>query len=115
MFGCPKKDRSEVIPPGYVPVDRINYVLKEIGFDYLAINKQSKIKEKLVDKEGRDTSKGAHMVSIDDLLAFLDKYIHKYADKSNLAKAVGYFDMDGDGQIQPGEFESMLRMRCDKS
>ena len=35
MFNCPKTNRREVIPPGYVPIDKVDYVLLELGFDYL--------------------------------------------------------------------------------
>ena len=108
MFGFPKSNRKEVIPNGYIPEDKINYVLKDIGFDYLVTLKQKKIKEKLIENPDRDKTHGDRYVSIEDLLKFLNKYIHKYSDKRVLEDAVNYFDMDKDGQIRPDELKSLL-------
>ena len=42
MFGIPKTTRSEKIPNNYIPVNKLDYVLKELGFAYIAVNKQNK-------------------------------------------------------------------------
>ena len=99
MFGIPKASRSEVIPPDYIPVGKLEYVLKELGFTYLAVNKQTKIQKNLVEKADRDLSKGQNFVHVDDFIKFLDKYIHKYTDTAKLVDAVKFFDMDNDGQL----------------
>jgi hypothetical protein len=39
MFGIPKSNRKEKIPNGYIPDDKIAYVLKDIGFEYLVVLK----------------------------------------------------------------------------
>ena len=66
------------------------------------------LKNELVDREGRDTSKGPNYISKRDLVEFLAKFFHKYTDKEKIREAIMFFDMDKDGQILPLELESML-------
>ena len=37
MFNCPKNNRREIIPAGYVPIDKVDHVLRELGFEYLVL------------------------------------------------------------------------------
>jgi hypothetical protein len=81
MFGCPKESRSEVIPNGYVPMEKLKYVLTELGFIYLATIKRDKIVKKITDLPKRDAAHGDKYVSIKDLVTVLEKYIKKYTDR----------------------------------
>ena len=56
MFNCPKNDRNEKIPAGFVPVDRLEYLLNEVGMEFLYKNKTVKLKENLIQKPDRNTS-----------------------------------------------------------
>ena len=100
MFNIPKKSKTEKIPAGFIPANRISYVLTELGFNFLATIKYLKVETELI--------KNNEMISIKEFLEYLNKYITKYTSKENLTNAINYFDMDGDGKIQPEELDSML-------
>ena len=80
MFNCPKRNRKEIIPNGFVPKDKLPYVLDEIGFSFINHKKQKQLKERLLDNPNRNTSAGHEYIDIKDILSFLEKYIKKYAD-----------------------------------
>ena len=48
MFAIPKKSKSEKIPPGIIPADRIKYVLTELGFTFLATIEYDEIEKDLI-------------------------------------------------------------------
>ena len=100
MFNIPKKSKSEVIPAGYIPANRIPFVLTELGFNFLATIKYQQVEQDLI--------KSSDMISIKDMVQYLSKYITKYTSHENLTNAINFFDMDSDGKIQPEELESML-------
>ena len=39
MFNIPKQSRSEKIPNGFIPEKKLQYVLTELGLNYLADQK----------------------------------------------------------------------------
>ena len=63
MFGFPKKSKSEVIPSGYIPTDRIRYLLNQLGFNFLTTVEETELIKKLIDKEDRDLSKGKEYIN----------------------------------------------------
>ena len=81
MYFCPRDNNKKTWPKRYVPADKIEYVLKEIGFTYIAVNKRHKIQSNLIELSDRDRSKGNDYVSFDDIKRFLEKYIIKYTQK----------------------------------
>ncbi len=81
MYFCPREKNVRSYPKRYVPADKIEFVLKEIGFTYIATNKRHKIRSNLIELDNRDRSKGNDFVSFDDIKRFLEKYIHKYTNK----------------------------------
>ena len=106
MFGMSSK--TDKIPIGYIPADKLGLVLTDLGFGYLATIEFQEVKDQLLDSQSRDTSHGPNMVSVEDLLKFLSPHIDRYTNKQELVEAVNYFDTDKDGQLQPDELESML-------
>ena len=108
MFNCPRENKSEVIPNGYVPIESLKYVLTELGFLYLALNKRDKIVRKITELPKKDESKGEKYVSIKDLVTVLDKYIKKYTNREKLIEVIKFFDPANTGQINPTELEGML-------
>lgn len=108
MFGCPKESKSEVIPNGYVPMEQLKYVLTELGFAYLAMNKRDKIIKKISELPKKDATHGDKYVSIKDLVTVLEKYIKKYTNREKLVEVIKFFDPANTGQINPTELEGML-------
>ena len=99
MYFCPRDKDKKSYPKRYVPVDKIEFVLKEIGFTYIAVNKRHKIRQNLIELDNRDRSKGNDYVCFDDIKRFLEKYIHKYTNKKKVMEAVSFFDTDNDQVI----------------
>mmetsp|Transcript_13576 Transcript_13576/g.23105 ORF Transcript_13576/g.23105 Transcript_13576/m.23105 type:complete len:119 (+) Transcript_13576:16-372(+) len=97
MFNFPKKSKQEKIPQGYIPVDRLNYVLEELGFSFLCTVEQQELHKSLIGREDRDLSMGENMLHKKDLVNFLAKYIIEYTDIEKIKEAVNFFDMDSDG------------------
>ena len=56
VFNLPRDDMKMKIPNGYFPSESTEYVISQLGFKYLSENKNSKIKERLVNLPGRDIS-----------------------------------------------------------
>jgi Ca2+-binding EF-hand superfamily protein len=108
MFNCPRENKSDVIPNGYVPIDQLKFVLLELGFNYLALNKRDKIIKKIGVLPKRDLAKGDQFISVLDLVAILGKYIKKYTDRQKLIDVIKFFDPAGTGEISPVELEGML-------
>ena len=81
VFNIPRPSKQMKIPDGYFPTESVDYIIKELGFHFLAVNEDQKIKDGLVNRAGRDTSKGKEFMSIKDLIRFLEPYIIEYTDK----------------------------------
>ena len=97
MFNIPRESKTEVIPNGFVPMDKLKFVLQDLGFTYLAINKRDKIVKKINELEKRDSSQGEKYVSNKDLVTVLSKYIIKYTDRQKLIDVIKFFDPSGSG------------------
>ena len=108
MFNIPRSNKSEKIPSGYVPMDKLEYVLKELGFVYIAVNKLDKIQKKIQSLPNRDGSYGENYVSIPDLVEVLKKKVVKYTDRQKLDSVVNFFDPGNTGTIGAEELEGML-------
>ena len=48
MFAIPKKSKSEKIPAGIIPADRMKFVLTELGFTFLATIEYDDVEKELI-------------------------------------------------------------------
>jgi hypothetical protein len=97
MFNFRKKSKSEKIPPGFVPADRVRLLLNELGFCFLPSVEDSDLQKNLIDKEGRDQTHGPGYIAKKDILDYLAPIIHQYTSKARIQEAVRFFDATGSG------------------